>query len=97
MIERHRDAHFVLVCQLHEVSIKHAVVQNVKVAECSPFGISSGPRCELNVCGILKIDRTLSVIQFLRIRLSVDFLKVFKVQHTFDLCIPDQDDILQVS
>jgi hypothetical protein len=96
MIERHWDAHFVLFCQLHKVSIKHAVVKNVKMAESGPFGISSGPRCELNVCSIFKIDGALSVIQFLGVRLCIDFLKVFKVKHTFNLCIPDQYDILQV-
>jgi hypothetical protein len=97
MIERYRDAYFVLVCQLHEVPIKHAVVQNVKMAESSPFGVSSGPRCELDVSSIFKIYRPLSVIQFLGVSLCIDFRKVFKVKHTFYLCIPDQYDILQIS
>lgn len=97
MIERYRDAHFVLVCQLHEVPIKHAVVKNVKMAESGPFGIPSGPRCELNVCSIFKIDRALSVIQFLGVRLCKDFRKVFKVKHTFYLCVPDQYDIFKIS
>lgn len=96
MIEGYRDAHFVLVCKLHEVAIKHAVVQNVKMAESSPFGISSSPRGELNVCSIFKIDGSLSVIKLLCVSLCIDFLKVFKVKHTFHLCIPYQNNILKL-
>jgi hypothetical protein len=66
------------------------------MAESSPFGISSSPRGELNVCSIFKIDGSLSVIQLLCVSLCIDFLKIFEVKHTFHLYIPDQNDIFQL-
>jgi hypothetical protein len=62
MIQGHWNADFVLICELHEVTIEHAIIQNVKMAKSCSFGVSCSTGSKLNVSWIFEIYGALSVI-----------------------------------
>ena len=96
MIERNRDADFILISEFLEIAIVLPIIQNVEMTQSSSFRVAGSPRGKLNISSIFKINLFLSFDQFTRVIIRINRVKIIEVEHPLHLVLSNQDDILEV-
>ena len=57
MVERHRNAHAVFVCQRHGLGGKPRVVDDIEMRQRGTFGLAGGAAGELDIDRIIRVER----------------------------------------
>lgn len=96
MVERYRDAKFVLIVEPHKVAIVEAIVEYVEVREGRTLGETCRPRGELNVGCIFIVDAALAEDELLCICCSVNRIQIFEIEHAWDLLVAYHDNVFEI-